>query len=252
MPLRLHTLRFTNRSDKPSVAILKANMIRRIVDVARRTLDLRLRLRAFNLKTERTSWAELGPARSKGEAQLLGGCSTDQKDSESDCMGGRPRSQSRGVPVVPQQWSGGEAFQEGEEGSIQDSEEANHCRQSVQQLERDRNSIHSSDGPSSESEGSEESASDETAVPTSGSVTPNIALGAESAGIDGSLLFDPAYFDRPNASLTRSEEDACGIRLVQKSTRSPAHWESRRYDAVLALPSFRPVHPAMAFNDEGF
>ncbi len=67
-----------------------------------------------------------------------------------------------------------------------------------------------------------------------------------------SLLFDLAYFDRPNASLTRSEEDACGIRLVQKSTRGPAHWESRRYDTVLALPSFRPVHPAMAFNDEDF
>ncbi len=161
-------------------------MIRRIVDVARRTLDLRLRV---NLKTERTSLAELGHVRSKREARLLGGCSTDQKDSERDCMGGRPRSPSRGVPVVPQQWSGGEAFEEDEEESIQDSEEANHRRRLVEQPECDRDGIHLSGGPSSESEGSEESASDETAIPTSGRATPKIALGAESAGIDGRWVY---------------------------------------------------------------
>ncbi len=49
------------------------------------------------------------------------------------------------------------------------------------------------------------------------------------------------------SSPRRTVVDPYGVRLVQK-----ARTDTRRYDRALALPSFRPVHPALAFDDEGF
>ena len=66
---------------------------------------------------------------------------------------------------------------------------------------------------------------------------------------DRSLCSSP--FNVNSASPERTAVDPYGVRLVPK-TRRVTGFESRRYDEVLALPSFRPVHPAMMFDDEGF
>ncbi|KAI0739653.1 hypothetical protein C8Q80DRAFT_194895 [Daedaleopsis nitida] len=103
--------------------------------------------------------------------------------------------------------------------------------------------------------------SDETAVPTpAGSATPVENLSRSSSykiakipDVDrGSPFHTEFTIPAVSASLREATVDPHGLRIVPKNQTSAAKRDARRYEEVLALPSFRPLHPAIAFDDEAF
>ncbi|KAI0704452.1 hypothetical protein C8T65DRAFT_247534 [Cerioporus squamosus] len=102
---------------------------------------------------------------------------------------------------------------------------------------------------------SEGSDSDDTAAPTEGTATPvnNLSRSPSYKANEGYHMYSP-YQSRAPSPLAQHIPPTVvypyGLRLVtQCRDRAPQH---EYFDGVLAnLPSFRPLHPAMAFDDEG-